>query len=740
MGDMDRFCHACGAPAVYPETPSDRAGSAETNEEIIFNPPYESPSNNTKRELQFADEKSSGSDSAEGNGRDGFAGGDMEEAWKSVRKEEGATGTKETGKKRPLTESEFVWNVYEFPKGPRKTEEINFNWNLDDYSNQKEKEKEAQTLEEVLFKEIEDDARRFREKNLDRFFTFSRKNEEFQQLLDREYERIRSRSGLKNGPTRIEPSETETEKEKEKEKEKVPEAPGLVQDGLQAEAGSQTEAGLQSEAGPHLEFPVQAEAEPQLDAVPQAEPASEFKTLPEFETGFKPEPATEPEAAYAPEAEPKSEAEPEPKAAPESEAAPELEAESSPEADLDLGDLFGQAYEKPGAEPAKETAASEETATVEETAADGESAADDELAAADERSAFQTEEPEKQEAEPAEESGESAEGILEDQPAGEPESLSKLLTFTRDKHEVSDDLEARIQEVFSAIEQESEPKQKRSVWTILLIVVAVILAIEIVILGIRYFAPESAAASAINKAQANVVLTISGWVDGIKGLFSGQDSDEGTTTPGGDGEDGDGPTAGAGGNEPGEGESGTGSGKEVPDPNPAADKNALIAAQLGNNVNIQQVRANDALAWQQGKDYGIEDLNNSKPITNNIWKLPENGEPVYYDRSIVGTIIAFDSQWIDYVNSGNKSVLDLLKKDSAAYKKVTNFSGVGKIKETFKLLEIGEIRQGAAGFYVWTHEEIQVTEGGKTRDKKYNWIYYLEPAEGKMKIVDYYRY
>ncbi len=152
------------------------------------------------------------------------------------------------------------------------------------------------------------------------------------------------------------------------------------------------------------------------------------------------------------------------------------------------------------------------------------------------------------------------------------------------------------------------------------------------------------------------------------------------------------------------------------------------------------MKANDALAWQQGKDYGIADINNSKPIENNIWRLPENGEPVYYDQSIVGTLIAFDSQWIDYVNNGNKSVLDLLKKDSEAYRKVASFSGVGKIKETFNLLEIGEIRKGSAGFYVWTHEEIQVTEGGKTKDKKIQLDLLSRAVEGKMKIVNYYKY
>ncbi len=51
-----------------------------------------------------------------------------------------------------------------------------------------------------------------------------------------------------------------------------------------------------------------------------------------------------------------------------------------------------------------------------------------------------------------------------------------------------------------------------------------------------------------------------------------------------------------------------------------------------------------------------------------------------------------------------------------------------------------QIRQGANGFYVWVHEEIQITENGTTTEKQYNWIYYLEPVDGQMKIVNYYHF
>jgi hypothetical protein len=118
----------------------------------------------------------------------------------------------------------------------------------------------------------------------------------------------------------------------------------------------------------------------------------------------------------------------------------------------------------------------------------------------------------------------------------------------------------------------------------------------------------------------------------------------------------------------------------------------------------------------------------------------DEGEVIFYDHEIVATLIAFDSQWIDYVNGESDEVIQLLKKDSGAYQKVTTFSKVGKVSQTFVLLEIGEIRQGKEGYYAWTYEEIKEVVDNKTYNKKYHWIYYLEPIDGEMKIVNYYKY
>ena len=69
-----------------------------------------------------------------------------------------------------------------------------------------------------------------------------------------------------------------------------------------------------------------------------------------------------------------------------------------------------------------------------------------------------------------------------------------------------------------------------------------------------------------------------------------------------------------------------------------------------------------------------------------------------------------------------------------------SFSKAGKINEVFNLLEIGEVRKGTKGYYVWVREEIEITENNRTAAKTYQWIYQVAPSDTGMKIVNYFPY
>jgi len=253
-------------------------------------------------------------------------------------------------------------------------------------------------------------------------------------------------------------------------------------------------------------------------------------------------------------------------------------------------------------------------------------------------------------------------------------------------------------------------------------IIAVILAAEIAALGIQYFFPKSSAAGAINHTQSKIIQVFAQAGEGIGKIFNldeklnEKQEDDALSNQ----QEKKNETA------------------DEPDPNPMSDKNALIESQTSRNKNIQVIAESQSRVFDSSHDYGIEDLNNSKPIDNNIWYTDEAGNTFYYDQSVVGTLIAFNSQWIDYVNNKDNSILELLKPNSKGYNKVVSFTKAGKITEVFESFSIGDIRQGSAGFYVFTEELIKKTENGKNYNIPNKWIYYLEPIDKKMMVVNYF--
>ncbi|MDD2215841.1 MAG: hypothetical protein PHE41_04640, partial [Eubacteriales bacterium] len=277
-------------------------------------------------------------------------------------------------------------------------------------------------------------------------------------------------------------------------------------------------------------------------------------------------------------------------------------------------------------------------------------------------------------------------------------------------------------------ETDSEKKEKKGcIGKFILILIILILIAEIASLGIKYFWPESQAAAVVTDSQVKIVNTLTNWKDGIVRFFKGIGGvDDPAIENGVDGKDD--PEA-----EPVDVSL---EGQEEDEPIPVD----LISSQMEHNKNIETIRANDTLVYIPDRDYKVADINSSKPIESNIWMTANDGKAMYFDQEIVGTLIAFDSQWIDYVNGESDQVIHLTQKGSKAYRNVTTFSKTGKVKQTFTLLEIGEIRKGENGYYIWTYEEIEEVSGGKTYNKTYHWIYQMKPIDDEMKIINYFKY
>ncbi len=155
------------------------------------------------------------------------------------------------------------------------------------------------------------------------------------------------------------------------------------------------------------------------------------------------------------------------------------------------------------------------------------------------------------------------------------------------------------------------------------------------------------------------------------------------------------------------------------------------------NTNILEVKDNPALKYDSNADYKISDIKKSVPLDETLYK-EIGGQKVYHEESIIKTLVQFNSKWIDYVNNDDQAVISLVKRDSKAFRNVTNFSKQNKLQE-FLLFEIGEIRKGEEGYYVWTHEKIKEVQDGQSRIKEYSWIYHLEEGEYDFFISNYYK-
>lgn len=115
----------------------------------------------------------------------------------------------ETVVRKPLFE-EFQWNVSEYPdrNAVEKTEDIDFNWNADPASIS-DTPKKAPAVQEITGEDLEkevfkapapekDPMEMSAAERIDKFYTFSSKNEEFQKLINNEYQRVKSGNAIEH--------------------------------------------------------------------------------------------------------------------------------------------------------------------------------------------------------------------------------------------------------------------------------------------------------------------------------------------------------------------------------------------------------------------------------------------------------------------------------------------------------------------------------------------------------------
>ena len=255
-------------------------------------------------------------------------------------------------------------------------------------------------------------------------------------------------------------------------------------------------------------------------------------------------------------------------------------------------------------------------------------------------------------------------------------------------------------QIFIEDDEEEEKKEKKTFTfgKFLLILLLLLVLAEAAFLGLRAALPDNPTVQAADKQMAAAVETVKSWFEPKEAEPPAEEDpilEEPEQEP---------PAEEPQAQEP----------PEKPDPYPT-------------NKNIQAIQENPELKYISGKNYGLADINTSLPVTEST-------------EEVINTIVAYDSAWIDYVNNGDKGVIEYTAQGSKAQQNTLSFTKAGKINEVFNLLEIGEVRKGTKGYYVWVREKIEITENNQTTAKDYQWIYQVAPSETGMKIVNYFSY
>lgn len=389
-------------------------------------------------------------------------------------------------------------------------------------------------------------------KSIDKFYTFNQKNEEFQALLDQEYERLRNRIR--------EDSEAEAiiaDKEEKLEQARATWSKEPLDEPNEEEAEELTEANEEIEA--HAE-----EVDAEVNTA-ESEPTDETDQL---------------EDAQDTEAEVESEAD---------EETDEVETEAKPQSELD------DASEEETEDIVEET---EESVTEDETVAceseEGTECKQDSNEAHDEEAySAASVEPETEdvvdnepedvaEAESEEIIDNSKELHAEEEISNTPESGNPPSDEEKEKEEKSGDEDSKAaklhyRDIFANDDVnggDSGDEQKTGRWKIIVLdIVILILAIAVICSGILVFAKGSAPANKISQGISWVTEKFSGSNDSSKDKATNKSDNEGKQT------------------------------KSMED---------VVAAAKKNYVNIGKAQYDSSLKFDKSKDYGISELKSAK--------------------------------------------------------------------------------------------------------------------------------
>ena len=456
-------------------------------------------------------------------------------------------------------------------------------------------------IEELVSEQASDSSHK-----IDKFYTFNKKNEEFQALLDQEYERLRQRIR--------EESEAEASFQEKYDRLQKARDDWNRQEIKNAVAEEKRAAGAGAAAGAAVGGVMAAvdrlknrssKADDEVDGLDDYVISDLFEDKAETKSEEEPEKTAEAEAEKSAES-------------------PEHEKETAAEAETEKADTGVQ-----------EVAEAGEKSDEEEPEADIESAEADTDNAEGETEKEEKEETAEVHAEPEESAGteedkeEKSEDKISEKETGTcPPSDEKKEKKDETGEEKKDDGDKKADKskmadtaIFDdgdeSDEEDAHKHKKRKALNVIIAILAIIVVVNFAMVGILMFAKDSTAAKYINDGYARVI-----------GFFTG-DKEE----PADD-------------NEP------------APDEPALTGTAALIEAEKDMAPSIGKVEASADLLIPSGMEDKLSGLDGSETFVDMAWYTDDDGETVNYGNAVVGQVMSYYSGQVDSKNeeSGGESV------------------------------------------------------------------------------------
>ncbi len=148
--------------------------------------------------------------------------------------------------------------------------------------------------------------------------------------------------------------------------------------------------------------------------------------------------------------------------------------------------------------------------------------------------------------------------------------------------------------------------------------------------------------------------------------------------------------------------------------------------------NLGKVSLSKTLNFNSKSDYGNKNLSKSLDFKDTPWYSDKKDNPISYGNVIVDTALNYYSDYLKLVNDGNKDVLSILTKDTEFYKLTESLEPKD---ENLKIesINIGEIRRFDTNYFLIV--EVNEKLGDKEIVKKIQ-VITLTPGDKSMTIDD----